>query len=86
MKPLRLLKKVRNNPPQSGITGRAERRANVLGVYRAVHEEEIHNKRILMLDDILTTGATAGECARILLTAGAAEVHCGVVAAVRDHK
>ena len=81
-----LLKKVRNNPPQSGISGRAERKANVLGVYRALQPEMIAGKRILLLDDVLTTGATAGECARVLLTAGAKEVHCGVVAAARYHK
>lgn len=83
MEPRPLLKKVRHNPPQSGIVGQAQRRANVLGIYRAEQEEEIIGKRILLLDDILTTGATAGECARVLLTAGAAEVHCAVVAAVR---
>jgi len=81
-----LLKKLRNNPPQSGISGRAERKANVLGVYRALQPEHIAGKRIFLLDDILTTGATAGECARVLLTAGAKEVHCGVVAAARNHK
>lgn len=86
LEPVRLLKKVRNNPPQSGIVGQAKRKANVLGAYRAVQSEAIQNKRILLLDDILTTGATAGECARVLLTAGAAEVHCGVVAAVRNRK
>ena len=86
MKPVRLLKKIRNNPPQSGIVGQAERRANVLGIYRAVDVEAIQNKRILLLDDILTTGATAGECARVLLTAGAAEVHCGVIAVARNRK
>jgi predicted amidophosphoribosyltransferase len=74
---------VRNNPPQSGINGAAARRANVLGVYRAVQQEQISGKRILLLDDILTTGATAGECARVLLTAGAKEIHCGVVAATQ---
>lgn len=83
MEPRPLLKKVRHNPPQSGIVGQAQRRANVLGIYRAEQKEEIIGKRILLLDDILTTGATAGECARVLLTAGAAEVHCAVVAAVR---
>lgn len=83
MTPVSLLKKIRNNPPQSGITGYAKRRANVLGVYRAENQEIIQGKRILLLDDILTTGATAGECARVLLTAGAGEVHCAVVAAAR---
>ena len=86
MEPVRLLKKIRNNPPQSGIVGHAKRKANVLGIYRAVQTEFIQNMRVLLLDDILTTGATAGECARILLTAGAAEVHLGVVAAARDRK
>lgn len=86
MEPVRMLKKVRNNPPQSGIAGAAERKANVLGVYRAVCPEEIKGKRILLLDDIITTGATAGECARVLLTAGAKEVHCGCVAAARHHE
>lgn len=85
MEPVPLLKKIRNNPPQSGISDYAKRRANVLGIYRAVNEEKIQGKRILLLDDILTTGATAGECARVLLTAGAKEVHCAVVAAAR-HK
>ena len=85
MQPKALLKKVRNNPPQSGIVGQAKRRANVLGIYRVEHPEEITGKRILLLDDILTTGATAGECARVLLTAGAAEVHCAVVAAARHN-
>lgn len=79
-----LLKKVYNNPPQSGIVGSAQRRANVLGVYAATEVQMLSGKRILLLDDILTTGATAGECARVLLTAGAEEVHLGVIA-VADH-
>lgn len=78
-----LLKKIRNNRPQSRITGDAQRRANVLGVYRVIRPEHIAGKRILLLDDILTTGSTAGECARVLLTAGAKEVHCAVIAAAR---
>ncbi len=78
---LPLLEKLRDNPPQSGIVGHAHRKANVLGVYRVIDPTQIQDKRILLLDDILTTGATAGECARVLLTAGAREVHLGVVAA-----
>ena len=83
MEPVPLIRKVRHNRPQSGISGEAERRANVLGAYRVLNREAISGKRILLLDDILTTGATAGECARILLTNGAKEVHCAAVAAAR---
>lgn len=86
MNPLRLLRKIRNNLPQSGIQGEARRRANVLGAYRAVNIDEIKGKRILLLDDILTTGATIRECARVLHTAGGSEIHCGVVAAANKRK
>lgn len=83
MKPVSTLKKIRHNRPQSGIQGDAERKANVLGVYRVKHPEQFRDKRVLLLDDILTTGATAGECARMLKTAGAKEVHCAALAAAR---
>ena len=83
MAPVHTLKKIRHNRPQSGISGMEKRRANVLGAYRELSREQIAGKRILLLDDILTTGSTAGECARVLLTAGAEEVHCAVIAAAR---
>jgi len=86
LEPVPLLKKIRNNPPQSGITGQAQRRANVLGVYKVTEPERVQGKRILLLDDIITTGATAGECARMLLTAGGLQVHCGAIAAARQHR
>lgn len=80
------LKKLRDNPAQSGIVGQAERRANVLGVYQTLNADLLKGKSVLLLDDIITTGATAGECARVLLTAGAKEVDLAVVAAARKHK
>ena len=83
MEPVPLLKKVRHNRPQSGLKDAAKRRANVLGAYRECNREQIAGSRILLLDDILTTGATAGECARVLLTAGAKEIHCAAIAAAR---
>lgn len=83
MKPVPLLRKVRHNRRQSSIKDAAKRRGNVLGAYRERNRDLIPGKRILLLDDVLTTGATAGECARVLLTAGAKEVHCAAVAAAR---
>ena len=79
------LRKIRHNQPQSTMKDAAARRANVLGVYRVIAPEIVAGKRILLLDDILTTGATLSECARILLTAGAKEVNCATVA-VASHQ
>ena len=56
------------------------RRANVLGVYEAVDPERISGHRILLVDDICTTGATLMECARVLREAGAEDVICAAVA------
>lgn len=81
--PVRVLKKIRNNRRQSGLPSADRRKANVLGVYRVADPDAIRGKRVLLVDDVLTTGATAGECARMLLTAGAKEVHCAVIAAAR---
>lgn len=83
MEPVQLLQKIRHNRQQSRIVGEAKRRANVLGAYRAENLDVLREKRVLMLDDIITTGATAGECTRVLLTAGAKEVHCGAMAVAR---
>lgn len=80
--PVRLLRKTVDTPAQSGLSGgEAERRANVLGVYRA--EREAAGCRILLVDDIVTTGATLAECARTLREAGAVEVVCAAVARAR---
>ncbi len=81
------LKKIRHNPRQSRTADPARRRANVLGVYEAVHPEKFRGKRILLVDDVLTTGATLSECGKTLRIAGAEELVCAVVAvAHRDHK
>ena len=83
MEPVPVLQKIRNNRPQSGLKGGEARRANVLGVYRLRQGVNLSGKRVLLVDDILTTGSTAGECARVCLGAGAKEVHCAAVAAAR---
>ena len=76
-----VIKKIRHVPPQSTLQNEAMRRANVLGAFAVTDPEAIRGKRILLLDDIITSGATITECARILLTAGAKEVYCAAIAA-----
>ena len=77
---VKVLKKIRHTPPQSSIPTADARRANVLNAYRVMAPELVRGKHILLLDDILTTGATASECAKILRLAGAEEVSLGIIA------
>ena len=53
--------------------GRDERRANVKGAYRLAANSFVSGKRILLVDDVITTGSTLDECAKTLQEAGAAE-------------
>ena len=80
-----VLRKIRHNKPQSTLKSAAQRRANALNAYKVIDPAVIQGKRVLLLDDILTTGATASECARTLLTAGAKEVTFAAIA-VASHK
>ena len=80
-----VLRKIRHNKPQSTLKSAAQRRANALNAYKVIEPAVIQGKRVLLLDDILTTGATASECARTLLTAGAKEVTFAAIA-VASHK
>ena len=75
VEPTPTLRKTVHTKPQSGIDDAAERRANVLGVYEAI-APNVWGRKILLVDDILTTGATLTECARVLRENGAAEVVC----------
>lgn len=79
-----LLEKTVDNPAQSGIADAAARRANVLGVYRA--RSGALGRRVLLVDDICTTGATLCECARELRLAGAQSVTCVAAALSREKK
>lgn len=80
------LRKVRHNPPQSSLKDAAARRANVLGAYRVKDRSLVAGKRILLLDDIITSGATVSECAKTLTVAGAQSVLCAAVAAASHDK
>lgn len=69
----------RETASQTGLT-RHQRRANVRGAFAAVRHGAVQGKSILLVDDVMTTGTTAGECARVLMKAGAKEVFVATVA------
>lgn len=68
--------------PSQGRLGRAARRRNVAGAFKVVQPGAVRGKTILLVDDVLTTGATADSCARALLRSGAAAVDVLVLARV----
>ena len=81
-----LLRKIRHTPPQSGIEAPEARRANVSGVYAAAAPDRTEGKRVLLIDDVITTGATVSECARVLLLSGAESVAAAALAVPRRDK
>ena len=83
---IRLLEKVRDTLPQSGFRDASGRRANVLGAYRYINRQHIIGKRILLLDDVVTTGATASECAKTLTAGGAKSIALAAVAVADKNK
>jgi ComF family protein len=75
-----LLVKQREAAPQSGSGGREERKANIRDAYRTKNEIDIRGKTVLLVDDIVTTGATLEECAAVLSSAGAACIKAVTIA------
>lgn len=86
VKPVALLRKTMNNPAQSGLKEDAARRANVLGVYEMRPGAEVSGRRVLLIDDVCTTGATLTECSKVLREAGADAVVCACVAHARRER
>jgi len=79
------LKRVKATVQQVGLS-RAERAANVQGAFRVPAESKaaVLGRRLVLVDDVLTSGATVEGCARALLRAGAANVDVLVFARVAD--
>ena len=75
--------RVSSAPSFSPAEEAAARRANVLGVYEAL-PENVRDKRLLLIDDIVTTGSTLTECVRVLREAGAADVVCLTLARTEE--
>ena len=79
------LRRVKATPQQVGLS-RTERATNVQGAFRVAPsgKAEVAGRRLIVVDDVLTSGATADACARALLRAGAAQVDMLVFARVVD--
>jgi len=67
------LRRVRSTQPQTGLKGE-ERRKNVRRAFKLEDKSKVKGRVILLVDDVLTTGSTLNECARILKQAGASRV------------
>ncbi len=74
-----ILVRTRETASQTGLS-RHQRRANVRGAFTVLTPEKVKDRSILIVDDVMTTGTTAGECARVLRRAGAKEVFVATVA------
>ncbi|NOX59705.1 MAG: ComF family protein [Planctomycetes bacterium] len=74
-----LLDRIRGGPSQVGLS-RDERLRNVRGKFRLARGCDVRGGRVCLVDDIMTTGATTRECAKVLRQAGAAEVCVAIVA------
>lgn len=76
-----ILQKQRNIKPQSTLN-KLERKNNIKNAYTITNKLEIKNKKILLFDDVFTTGSTTNECSRILKENGAIKI--GVLTIAKD--
>jgi ComF family protein len=73
-----VLVRERDTVSQIGLT-RPQRAENIRGAFRVAHPSRLAGHKILLVDDVLTTGTTASECARVLRKAGAESVWVATV-------
>ena len=78
-----ILYKTKNTVPQSSLN-KKQREDNAKGVYKVINVEKIYNKKILLIDDIYTTGNTVNECANTLIKKGIKRTNIGVLTIAKD--
>jgi predicted amidophosphoribosyltransferase len=78
-----MLKRKKNTKDQTNLSPQ-EREKNVRGAFVVTEPEMINGKKIILVDDVITTGATLSECARMLKQAGAEKILGMTIAVVTD--
>ena len=81
-----LLARTRQVDPQAGMTSAVSRATNVADSVVVVRPSQVHGRRIILVDDVATTGSTLNACAAALKDAGAASVWCLTLAVVGSHR
>lgn len=71
---IKALKRVRHSQPQSGLHGDEKRRANVAGSFRVEDRAKVRDRNVILLDDVVTSGATMLHAAMALRVAGAENI------------
>jgi ComF family protein len=82
---VRAVRRKRRTPSQAGLTN-AQRRLNVAGAFAISKRFSVKDRHVLLVDDVLTTGATASACAAVLKRAGAKRVTVLTLARVDRRK
>ena len=78
-----ILIKIKDTLPQSSLN-KKQREENAKNVYKIINSKKLHNKKILILDDIYTTGSTVNECSKLLIQKGIQKSNIGVLTIAKD--
>ena len=78
--PKNILEKIKESPSQTSVKNRAERLENLKGCFKAVNLDNVRGANIILIDDVITTGATMSEAKKALENAGARQVLCFAMA------